>query len=112
MSDPVEVIARAIAPSAWGDAGFMDNELWRDLTRAKARAALSALEGEGMVVGKGWKPIETAPKAGVIDLWADGLRWPDCYWVEGTTGYWTCQGVGPIDNPTHWMRLPEPPEPR
>jgi hypothetical protein len=92
MSDPVEVIARAIIAAGYNPA----------TAPAIARAALSALEGEGVAVGKGWKPIETAPKAGVIDLWADGLRWPDCYWVEGTTGYWTCQGVGPIDNPTHW----------
>lgn len=54
-----------------------------------------------------WRPIETAPKNGEVILWNGSFicmaqwnriasRWHD--------------GVGFIDNPTHWQPLPEPPE--
>ena len=79
----------------------------------------------------GWQPIETAPRDGtVIDLWADGERWPDCYW--GKRRYWSVDGdetktsawlMEPPDwiwatmneripcdvAPTHWMPRPAPP---
>jgi len=78
----------------------------------------------------GWQPIETAPKDGsIIDLFADGQRWSDCYWGKplhfcGEAGQycdsdwhsepdgWTWSAVNepfPFDEPTHWMPLPAAP---
>lgn len=77
-----------------------------------------------------WMPIETAPKDGSGILLWDGntvrlCRWEPQYeniWNEKTetTGYrgaWTddtvisfnYQETAEIENPTHWMKLPEPP---
>lgn len=50
MTDPVEVIGKAIAPSAWADANFLGNQEWRDLTRAKVRDAIAALRANGMAI--------------------------------------------------------------
>ena len=74
-----------------------------------------------------WKPIETAPKGGsVIDLWCqplgrEGYRVAGAYWNSKSKKgfYWFAPGRdwdgkdGPLErneNPTHWMRLPAPPE--
>jgi hypothetical protein len=52
MTDPVEVIARLVDPCAWFEWGYVLplNQERRELARQTARAVLSALEGEGMVV--------------------------------------------------------------
>jgi hypothetical protein len=61
-----------------------------------------------------WQPIETAPKDGTaVDLWK-GVRLTDCYWCSlpyaGDIPWgWTCQSLGRITNPTHWMPLPADP---
>jgi hypothetical protein len=75
-----------------------------------------------------WRPIETAPKDGsYIDLWAHGMRQTDCCWglpqhCCGEAGRycddeWHGMDNGWVDstfnvmveNPTHWMPLPEAP---
>lgn len=79
----------------------------------------------------GWRTIDSAPRDGtVIDLWANGERWPDCYF--GKRRYWSLDGnetttlawlmetpdwvwVTLNENlprgttPTHWMPHPKPP---
>ena len=68
-----------------------------------------------------WQDIETAPKDGtLVDLWADGQRFPDCHfqeylahaapghWRQSTTGM-PKQGYSLFENITHWMPLPSPP---
>lgn len=73
--------------------------------------------GEVRAVPKSpWQLIETAPKDGArIDLWANGRK-TDCRWSEAL-GHW-CRDGGHnegysyairVDNPTHWMPLPELP---
>lgn len=72
-----------------------------------------------------WQPIETAPRDFTtnIDIWANGKRVPDCFWGRPTysnsKGYtwvhvdgYDSEGkvTSPVNNPTHWMPLPEPPE--
>lgn len=71
-----------------------------------------------------WQPIETAPRDGTAVL----LYEPDCWmhpvwvaqWERGGTYYregWRCfvaadgEEVLHPEKPTHWMPLPEPPEP-
>ncbi len=55
-----------------------------------------------------WRPIETAPKDGTLVLTWDGERryvaMYDCGWYIGIER-------GPNIEPTHWMPLPEPPQP-
>jgi hypothetical protein len=74
-------------------------------------------------VKKGWRPVETAPQDGVVDLWGSaereggaGCRWPDCWW--GPAGLsdevlpegWFCRlGAGTLPFriwPTHWRPVP------
>ena len=50
MTDPAEVIARAVAPHAWADYNFLGNEEWRDLTLVRARNAITALREKGMAI--------------------------------------------------------------
>ena len=71
-----------------------------------------------------WQPIETAPKdgeevnillfGGVLDSAED--YWPD--FIGPVVAYWDCGMwvIAPtgsekimVNNPTHWMPLPEPP---
>lgn len=63
-----------------------------------------------------WQPIETAPKDGtVVLIWcAEGIKtawWEACYvWVA--PGAWVSdhnRSDTEEHEPTHWMRLPEPP---
>lgn len=65
-----------------------------------------------------WLPIETAPKDGTrVILWdgeevrTGGCRWESWYneWVEAVVPVGYENGVSAVDNPTHWMPLPEPP---
>lgn len=79
-----------------------------------------------------WQPIETAPKDGTIvllwsrssDEWATGL-WQDVglpQFFTPVAGMWvrnlyvahdpTSNPYLPINDPTHWMPLPPPPEPK
>ena len=54
-----------------------------------------------------WQPIETVPKDGteVIVVDVDGNR----FIASSTDGHNLCDGFYPIDHPTHWMSMPEPP---
>jgi hypothetical protein len=66
-----------------------------------------------------WQPIETAPKDGTRILgWSEKHVWKGihtCYWGrdgELNPSRWHgghCR-IGHIDQPTHWMQLPEPPQ--
>ncbi len=76
--------------------------------------------------GKGWQPIETAPRDGTgVDIWADGQRWPNRHWYAQHEAWayhgWHIPRTGinrqPYRKtiiqkglePTHWMPLPSPP---
>lgn len=70
-------------------------------------AAIAALEQ--------WRPIETAPKNQVIDLWVmvdektgEGVRKVNCYWEQGRWIGFSCLYQY---RPTHWMPLPAAPDP-
>ena len=85
-----------------------------DASTAEAmRAALTAALGDA-----GWQDISTAPKDGTaVDIWYKGVRYADCHWSSlpyaGDISWgWTCQQLGRIAKPTHWMPLPTPPLPR
>jgi hypothetical protein len=56
-----------------------------------------------------WQPIETAPKDGTPILAYDGGIWVAWWFVtnERIKGWATLDHV--IDDPTHWMPLPDPP---
>lgn len=79
----------------------------------KLRTRLAALEGK-------WQPIETAPKDGTAILaFFPGRRGyvarqdvATIHWVEWGGGCWNNTSSGHsimVDEPTHWMPLPEPP---
>lgn len=69
-----------------------------------------------------WRPIETAPKRGMIlvygqpkdteDLRFTGPGIHAAYWDEIDQAYCLDGGtwLGPFIAPTHWMPLPEPPK--
>lgn len=60
----------------------------------------------------GWQPIETAPKDGRYILLFDPSASPDHRVVRAHfNDYWeTADGTTWLDNVTHWMPLPDPPE--
>jgi len=96
--DEVERVAKAIE-----DQMASDDNMPTDI----ARAAIAAMPG--------WRPIETAPAEKTLigwnTLWSDpGLIWKafDGHsWKEGPCGDFFDFGF----EPTHWMPLPQPPEP-
>jgi hypothetical protein len=58
-----------------------------------------------------WQPIETAKAQGRVRLWllkASGEQVEG--WWSNTEQEWLSWGQGIVDNVTHWMPLPEPPE--
>lgn len=81
----------------------------------------------------GWQPIETAPRDGTpIDVWVEAAdpalrsRITDVEWRRPTDSEWWVHGgdtietdeatwhdcfgpLGRIEQPTHWMPLPNPP---
>ena len=66
-----------------------------------------------------WRPIETAPKDGGILLWTRRAGWQIaecCEFFEkgrpdGTDDWvWYTEMGTPLDDATHWMPLPPPPE--
>jgi hypothetical protein len=68
-----------------------------------------------------WQPIETAPKDGTRILLSDGETVDTACWgridMGGGKGWQRFVNVGgewndygEFDNPTHWMRLPQPPQ--
>ena len=62
---------------------------------------------------QGWRPIESAPRDGLIDLWADGRRFMDCYWDHICAEYRTTGSAGVLQrlpHATHWRPVPAPPE--
>ncbi len=83
-----------------------------DFTRQdvlRARAALSATPS-------GWRGIESAPKDGTrIDLWVAGRRITDSRWARNDAdstvpfGEPRWQGFYGLQEPTHWMPLPDAP---
>lgn len=117
-------IANALVWEVEGDvrAGELTHE---EQTKA-AQAAVAAIEARGML-SQGWRDIESAPRDGtVIDLWANGVRYCDCFWHPDDArvgqNYIVGAGDGELDwytyqdggywlgvNPTHWQPLPAPP---
>jgi len=67
MTDPVEIIAKAIDPAAWSELGCRPNfrQAMRDHALYKARAALNALEKEGFRIFS-IVPIKGKPEPLVI----------------------------------------------
>lgn len=69
-----------------------------------------------------WRLIESAPQEGevIVDLWRDGDRFPEAWWsgerwISYSGGDYKDPGGGNwwvIDDPTHWMPLPDGPYPR
>ena len=108
MTDPVEVIARAIEPDAWLAWGYdlHANVQRRNSALRTARSALSALEREGMAVGQGWQPIETAPEYGRILVCLN----PERYGIP--VHIWELDRIPADAEIVGWMPLPRPPEPR
>ena len=66
-----------------------------------------------------WQDIESAPRDGAYFLayWPHRSRseaWHKgqyrTHWTEWGNGCWEADGLGkPVERPTHWMPLPEPP---
>ncbi|UVD32316.1 hypothetical protein [Vibrio phage vB_VaM_H2] len=46
----------------------------------------------------------------VVDVFADGERWPFCYYSFDDECWYDTDVHCSIDLVTHWMPLPEPPE--
>lgn len=79
-----------------------------------------------------WQPIETAPKDGTrillleagnvyLGLWDSNFGISEIYdpeadqyvnrpaWTDGTVKSWGYEEQNEIEQPTHWMPLPDPP---
>jgi len=57
-----------------------------------------------------WQPIDTAPKEdSEILVWDNGFVWM-AYW-EPEDGTWNVLGYNMVIDPSHWMPVPEGPEP-
>ena len=55
-----------------------------------------------------WCPIGTAPVDGTgVILWAEGRAY--IAWFDGEQGAWRMDYDETVDDPTHWMPLPQPP---
>ena len=61
-----------------------------------------------------WQPIETAPKDGHRLLMAGnnrGVAWVTiAHWAPYAGCVWNADEMKALQNPTHWMPLPEPPK--
>lgn len=72
-----------------------------------------------LAVKEGWKPIETAPKDRLIDVWirdgsGAGIRWADCYYDSICDEWRTSRPSGHLVTVkarfvTHWMSPPADP---
>lgn len=64
----------------------------------------------------GWRPIATAPKDDLIDIWlSEGKRWCDCYYDHICDEWRTSRPSGRLvwikaRHVTHWMPRPDAPE--
>ena len=65
-----------------------------------------------------WQPIETAPKDDTriliysddgVDIGAFNIFWYPGIWLRDQTAEYD-NDAAPINNPTHWMPLPDPPK--
>lgn len=59
-----------------------------------------------------WQPIETAPQGEVLDVWVlpIGRRVPEAQWCKHLSRWCYRDGLPISPQPTHWMRVPPPPE--
>lgn len=60
----------------------------------------------------GWQPIDTAPRDGTHFLGFGQSEYHLTYWDDSSTPPWR-YNYGDIEMwwyPSHWMRLPDPPE--
>lgn len=74
----------------------------RDEEIDKLRAALSASP-------LAWEPIASAPKDGTPILGWSGHSYEVAVWNHASEMWLICDGEYSFD-PTHWMRLPDPPK--
>ena len=64
-----------------------------------------------------WQPIETAPKDGTVilaatDEWVATARWCRDHFTMGSVHGLEARAFDLAHQPTHWVYLPWPPEPR
>jgi hypothetical protein len=89
------------------------HQTWNDrILEAASRVA----ELEGALA---WRPIETAPKDRLIDIWipgddGSGTRWCDCYYDRICDDWRTSRPGGKLvwvraNHVTYWMNPPAPP---
>lgn len=98
---PREVIARAMDP------GYRPP---RAYAAAHADAILAALAAAGFAVGKGWQPIETAPKKARVLAWRPSYRTVCAVYVDDFEPGRVVEPItGRIWIAQWWMPLPEPP---
>ena len=98
------------------DALCMPVARWNKIQTMKVDAAIKALRAE--LAKPEWLPIESAPKDGTVDIWANGGRYTDCKFRRPTNssiaecwcfeyedaGVWDA-----LSHPTHWMPIPSAP---
>lgn len=59
-----------------------------------------------------WRPIETAPRDELLDLWQENRRYADCYYDQICDHWRTSRPGGKLFvgiKPSHWMYPPKPP---
>ena len=128
-SELVKRVARGIADNGIGR-GWDDflpvnaHDIDQDDLMEWAKAAIEATQA---LQSTGWKPIESAPKDGTLILLWDkdlelaisgcwfndaGIDTPDAF--EPPCSFWSSSADlvewAELDNPTHWMPLPTPPQ--
>ena len=121
-ADPIAAEARRLVETLYvstSDLSTASCEIAINVMADMVAAFGHRMKAAGRAEASAWKPISEAPKDGTpIDLWQNGERITDAYWsdvqdgwcVDGTYGREEPTPLAIIPAPTHFMRLPPPPE--
>ena len=95
-----------------------ENERLGEMNTAIIAAANERISTLKAIPAQDWRPIESAPKDGLIDIWIvtndGGFRWSNCVYDRICDEWRTSRPSGRLLSikarcVTHWMPLPSPP---
>jgi hypothetical protein len=93
----------------WLAGVLKSREFQSELVADRLERIASRLKPDGEL--RGWQPIETAPNSTPCLVISDGWAWPCIGYFDGFNWRDNTSQKTFMIGPTHWMPLPEPPEP-